>query len=450
MKRSLTEETLIFLSILKWFALATVVGLMVGFSTAVFLKALKWCSATSHEYAYYFALLPAALIASHYIVKALAPDAEGHGTEKVIEAVHKNSGRIKLWVVPVKLVATLITLAFGGSVGKEGPCAQIGAGVTSAFADLLKFDDYDRKKLVICGISAGFASVFGTPISGAIFGIEVLVIGMILYDVLFPSFIAGLTAYQVSASLGVSYFYHPLGFTPVFSEAFLLKVVLSGVFFGVCSFLLIKSLREVKHFFEKLKGKTFLKILTGGLFLVLLTLIFSDKYLGLGLDGIESALQGSPSTWYDPFMKILFTSVTLNFGGSGGIVTPIFYIGATAGSLFAQIFHLDPATFAAIGFASLLAGAANTPIAACILVVELFGDKIAPYAAIACVISFLMTGHRSVYPSQILGIRKSASIEVEFGKEIEKVKIHIQPEKNEIIAFLNRIKSIIKEFEVKK
>jgi H+/Cl- antiporter ClcA len=125
-------------------------------------------------------------------------------------------------------------------------------------------------------------------------------------------------------------------------------------------------------------------------------------------------------------MKIIFTSITLNFGGSGGIVTPIFFIGATSGTLFAEIMRLDIATFSAIGLVSLLAGAANTPIAASIMAVELFGPKIAPYAAVACVISFIMTGHRSVYPSQVLAIVKSPSIHVEIGNEVERVEAEFQ------------------------
>jgi len=152
--------------------------------------------------------------------------------------------------------------------------------------------------------------------------------------------------------------------------------------------------------------------------LACLAIIFSKHYLGLGLETIESALEGKDIIWYAFIMKIIFTSITLNFGGSGGIVTPIFFIGATSGALFARIFSMDIATVSSIGFVSLLAGAANTPIAASIMAVELFGPKIAPYAAVACVISFLMTGHRSVYPSQLLGVIKSSSINVELGKEV--------------------------------
>jgi H+/Cl- antiporter ClcA len=144
-------------------------------------------------------------------------------------------------------------------------------------------------------------------------------------------------------------------------------------------------------------------------------------------------------------MKIIFTSITLNFGGSGGIVTPIFFIGATSGTLFAQITGLDIATFSAIGLVSLLAGAANTPIAASIMAVELFGPKIAPYAAVACVISFLMTGHRSVYPSQVLAVAKSPSIRVEIGKEVVGIEAELQLRSKGLLGRSLKIAQAIKE-----
>jgi H+/Cl- antiporter ClcA len=168
----------------------------------------------------------------------------------------------------------------------------------------------------------------------------------------------------------------------------------------------------------------------------LLALLVSKRYLGLGLDTIESALEGGRIPWYAFPMKAAFTSISLSFGGSGGIVTPIFFVGASSGALFGRLLSLDTATFAAIGLVSLLAGAANTPIAASIMAMELFGPDIAAYAAVSCVISFLMTGHRSVYPSQVLAISKSRSITIESGAEMSEVSVEVRPRRRSLAAFL--------------
>jgi len=443
MKKVLEEQIVLFISVLKWIILATIVGVIVGLSTGIFLKLLHLSTKFTTSYPYYFLFLPFALFISNILVMYLAPDAEGHGTEKVIEAVHRYSGKIKPSVVPVKLIATIITIAGGGSVGKEGPCAQIGAGLSSIFADFLRLDDNDRKKLVICGISAGFASVFGTPIAGGIFGVEVLYVGSILYEVILPSFIAGIVSYHVTSSLGITYLYHPINFMPVFRGTFMLKVILAGIFFGICSCILIEIMKQIKRFEERIFLKKPFKSLLGGFILIILTFIFSGRYLGLGIETIQKVLEGGEVVWYAFILKILFTSITLNFGGSGGIVTPIFFIGATSGTLFAKLAGVNSSTFAAIGLVALLAGAANTPISASIMSIELFGTKIAPYASIACVISFIMTGYRSVYPSQILFIKKTESIEAELGKEVESVKSDLKPRKKSLIyMFLKFVEKI--------
>ena len=430
MKKKVIESSVLFVSIVKWVTLAACVGLVVGVSTTVFLKLLALGIALTGRFSYYYLFLPAAFFVSVMMVKYLAPEAEGHGTEKVIEAVHKRAGRINPMVVPVKLAATIITIAFGGSAGKEGPCAQIGAGLASGLSDLFRFDDRDRRKLVICGISAGFATVFGTPIAGAIFGVEVLFVGGLLYDVLLPSFVAGIVGFHVSSLLGITYFYEPLKFVPVFSSFFFIDVCLSGLFFGLCSILFVEMLKSFQRLSLGIKVAAPYKALLGGAFLVLLTFLVSPRYLGLGLDAIQGSLEGGQTPVLAFVFKMLFTSVTLNFGGSGGIVTPIFFVGATSGNAFGTLLGLDPAMFAAIGMVSLLAGAANTPISASIMAIELFGPAVGPYAAVSCIISFLMTGHRSVYPSQILSMQKSSSLVVDKGKvmeEIEAIDVQLRP-----------------------
>ncbi len=421
MRRRVIEESVLFISVVKWFFLASVTGAVVGLSTTVFLKSLSYASGFSGGFSYYFLLLPLAMFLSALIVKYLAPEAEGHGTEKIIDAVHRRKAKIDPTVVPIKLVATVITIALGGSAGKEGPCAQIGAGLSSTISRLLSFDDGDRRKLVICGISAGFATVFGTPIAGAIFGVEVLFVGTILYDVLLPSFVAGIVGYQISSALGVSYFYHPIDFVPQFTSTFFIQVSLAGVFFGLCSFILIETMRNTEKLSMRLNIWKPLKGLVGGAALVVLTLVVGTRYLGLGVETIESALSGGDVRFYDFLLKIVFTCITLSFGGSGGIVTPIFFIGVTAGSLFGYVFGGNIELFAAIGMVALLAGAANTPISASIMAAEMFGPGVTPYAALACIVSYLMTGHRSVYPSQVLAVTKSTSLEAPRGVTMEAI-----------------------------
>ncbi|GER93025.1 voltage-gated chloride channel [hot springs metagenome] len=441
MRKKVLESSILFVSIVKWLFLAACVGILVGISTAIFLKALDAGIIFAKGLHYYYFLLPVALLISTLMVRYLAPQAEGHGTEKVIEAVHRYSGRINPLVVPVKLIATIITISMGGSAGKEGPAAQIGAGLCSAFSDLFKFDDKDRKKLVICGISAGFATVFGTPIAGAIFGVEVLFVGAMLYDVLLPSFVAGIVGYQVSSTLGITYFHEPLRFVPVFSSALFIKVCISGLFFGLCSLIFVEMLRFFENTGRRMRLNKIYKPLIGGSVLVVLAIVFSTDYLGLGLQTIKNALEGDKVYAGSFLLKMIFTSITLSFGGSGGIITPIFFIGATAGNTFGSLLGLDASLFAAIGMVGLLAGAANTPISASIMAVELFGPQVAPYAAVACVISFLMTGHRSVYPSQVLSMQKSASLTVQKGKEMRDIEgVEFKPRPKSISGGISRLK----------
>lgn len=405
-----SEQTALFISLIRWTILAIIVGVVVGTSTYGFVTLLQWSMEETSQFPYYYLGIPFFFLMSTAIVKWLAPDAEGHGTERIIEAVHKHSGKIRLRVVPVKLVATIITIAGGGSAGKEGPAAQIGGALASGFASILNLSERDRKKIVVCGISAGFASVFGTPVAGALFGIEVLFLGHLLYDVLVPSFIAGLTAYQVSASLGLTFWSHTVVDIPPLDHGYVLQLVLTGVVFGLVTVLFIEVVRLLKRVLPALWPNHYARAFVGGLIVVGLAMVFGHEITGLGTNHIERVFddeQVSPVLWLG---KILATAMTLESGGSGGIVTPIFFVGATFGSFWAGVIGANPVTMAALGTTSVLSGAANTPIAASMMAVEMFGPGIGPYAAGCAMVSFIMTGHRSIYPSQILSQSKSDSL----------------------------------------
>ena len=433
MKKHTIEQVSIFISVTKWLIFSSIIGIVIGAGVTFFLEMLQ-LSEESREllpFKYYY-LLPFALLLTVWLVKTFAPDAEGHGTEKVIEAVHKKSGKIEIAVIPIKLLATVFTIFSGGSVGKEGPAAQIGGGMASFISDLFHFSKADRKKLVVCGIGAGFATVFGTPIAGAIFGLEVLVIGLIRYDVLLPSFIAGFAAFSTAQFLGIDYTYFDVRFHQSVSLDLLLimQVILAGLFFGLISDITITTLRKSASAIKKIPLNTYIKAFAGGILLIGLSWVVGEQYFGLGLGTIDEILQPDSYLhqdipWYGFFLKTIFTSITLGVGGSGGIVTPIFYIGATSGHVFGTFMGDHISFFAALGFVSVLAGTTNAPIAATIMAMELFGLEVAHYAAISIVISFLMTGHRSVFASQILAMKKSDILKINLGEEISHTKVEI-------------------------
>ncbi|BAF70848.1 chloride channel protein [Nitratiruptor sp. SB155-2] len=434
-RRHITEQTAIFLSFLKWMILSTVTGIIIGAIVTLFLKTIHLGEGIRSQLPFpYYYTLPFVLIFVVWLIKTFAPSAEGHGTEKVIEAVHKRHGKIDLKVVPIKLVATVLTLVAGGSVGKEGPAGQIGAASASGLSDLLRFSDADRKKIVICGISAGFASVFGTPIAGAIFGVEVLIIGVILYDVLLPSFIAGFAAFTTAQFLGIQYTYFDFHYYQSVSLdiPLIVKVIGAGVFFGLVSDIIVTFMNLIHKGIEKIPLNLYIKAFIAGTIVVVIGILFGDQYLGLGMETIKDTLNPDPYfakdlPWYAFLLKTITSALTLGGGGSGGVITPVFYIGATSGHAFGMWFDYQHiALFAALGFVSVLAGATNAPIAATIMAVELFGLEIAHYAALSAVISFLLTGHRSIFPSQILAMRKSEMLEIKIGEEIEKAEVELE------------------------
>lgn len=316
-----------------------------------------------------------------------------------------------------------------GSVGKEGPAAQIGAAITSLFADILRLVDEDRRRLVICGISAGFAAVFGTPVSGALFGIEVLYLGRLDYTVIFPALVAGIIGHL---ACGVA---APF---PVLHDAFgnagqvriILTSIASGAMFGLVALLLIETLRYLEHTIARIGANRYLVAMVGGVLLVALYALTGEQYGGLGTETINRVLSGTVVISGAAFLiKIFATALTLEIGGSGGIITPVFFIGATSGALLARLFGVPSGLLAAFGIVSVLAAAANTPLAAAVMAIEVLPAHEGVYAALAAATAFLMVGHRSVYASQKLGFSKSGGLEMPLGGtigEIDRASVRIR------------------------
>lgn len=428
-RRFLLEEAVLLGSLLKWLVLSTLAGIVAGIGAGLFLKILGY----SVDYAakvpliWRLAVLPLIGGLSGWVISRFAPQAAGHGTEAVITAVHERNGHIPLPVVPVKALATVVSLAGGGSAGKEGPCAQIGSGLASSLANLLRLSPVDRRRMVICGIGAGFTAVFGTPLGGAIFGVEVLFGGALLYDVLFPSLVAGFAAYRVSQSFGVHYLRPAVsGTISNGGEPLFVKALLLGVLFGLLALAFIEALEASERLFEGLVNRFSLpaavRPMLGGLVLVALASVAGTQYLGMGVETVEATLAGGAVVAFAFLWKLLFTAVTLGSGWSGGVILPIFFIGSTAGSVVAPLLGIDPSVGAAMGMIAVLAGATNTPIASSVIGVELFGRELGLYVAAACLASFLIAGHRSVYPSQVLVMRKTPALKVPLQRPVCEIR----------------------------
>lgn len=394
------------LRILKWLVLATLIGVIVGALDAAFLKLLDAAIRTQSTVPCFYVALPFTLYIVALLSRKIAKAHKDYSTDAVIKRINAQQP-VSLWSALKTFVLSIITMATGGSAGKEAPCADVGAGVAAFVARVFRLSAQDQRKMMICGVSAGFAGVFGVPVSGALFGLEVLWVGHIFYEVMFPALVAGITAYGVTSYLGVNYIYHPVAFAAVFSEQFFLKMIVAGVFFGLVSILFIEisKLARVVLRYITVHSSMLITCMLGGLVLVLIGHFVSPLYLGLGMSGIEGPLSGAPLASPLGFLyKMITTSVTLAAGGIGGLITPIFFVGAQAGAMLADFLRVDSATLAALGLVAVLAGAANTPLAASIMAIELFGAPIAPYATVVCVISFLITGRQSIFPHQRISV----------------------------------------------
>jgi len=420
------EHIALFISTFKWAVLGAIVGLSVGYSSHFFLwwLGLFWSFSQRLNigFLHFYYFLPFGIMLCVWIGRMFAPGEKGDGTEIIIAAIHQNYGKVKWQYTPIKLFGTVMDISLGGSVGKEGPCAQIGASIASLFADILHMSREDRRKLVICGISAGFAAVFGLPISGAIFGIEVLYLGRIEYSVMFPAILAGIISHVTCGYQPFLPIFHGDVLASMHQTDWILYAMLFGVIFGLTSLVLIETMRALEKYLLRYEKHPYGIAFWGGVGLVILYRFAGDQFAGLGVPIIEDTMQGALHIFFFAFLiKIIATAITLESGGTGGIVTPLFFIGSTSGAVWAHLLHLPISTFASFGFVAVMTSATNTPLAGAIMGMEMLPTALGVYAALCTCIAFIIVGHRSVIASQKIGLSKSAGLDVKLGESIGEI-----------------------------
>ena len=319
-------------------------------------------------------------------------------------------------MAPLVLLGTLGTHLFGGSAGREGTAVQIGAAISDQCSRFIKLDSLDRKLFLIMGISAGFAAVFGTPLAGAIFALEVLLIGRIRFEALIPSILVAIIADQACVYFGGTHTHYLVGHVPNISILNIIWVSIAGICFGLTGSLFAKGSHFWSSQFKKFINYPPLRPVIGGsIIAIVVFLMGTTRYIGLGVPTIvESFSQPVPS--YDFILKLLLTTFTLGAGFKGGEVTPLFFIGATLGNALIWFIPLPMDVLAAMGFVAVFAGATNTPIACTLMGIELFGIEVGQYVALACFTAYLFSGHSSIYSSQIIGSPKHPILNIEKGK----------------------------------
>jgi H+/Cl- antiporter ClcA len=388
----------------KWLLLSTIIGILTGTSSAALLAALDWATEWREAHSWVLLLLPVGGLVSGLIYYYLGKSVEA-GNNLLLEEIHEPQQVIPWQMAPLVLIGTTIAHLFGASVGREGTAVQMGVAVVDRLALLLKLTNADRRIVLMAGISGGFAAVFGTPLAGMIFGLEVLTIGRFRHDGIFPCLIAAIVGDRITLAWGLHHQVYRVPIVPPLTLWGILAAILAGITFGLTARLFATLSHQISDYFKAKISYPPLRPLIGGILVAISIQLFgTTKYIGLGIPTIVSAFETQVAPW-DFLAKIAFTTLSLGSGFKGGEVTPLFYIGATLGNAISAILPLPAPLLAGMGFVGVFAGAANTPIAATLIAIELFGVAVGSYAGIACVVSYLCSGDIGIYRAQKKAIR---------------------------------------------
>lgn len=391
----------------RWVMLGALAGGLAGPASALFLVTLRWASDIHAQNPWTLWMLPFAGIAIHLLYATFGA-ATARGNNLLIEEVHLNRRDVPLRMAPLGFMAPVVTLLFGGSVASVGTAVQMGGALADWLARTLRLSREERRVMLMAGLSGGFGSVIGAPVAGAVFGMEVQSVGRIRYEGIVPCLVSSLVAYEIVRLLGVPFGRYPQLPVFAFDPVVALKVGLAGAAFGLCSLVFIELTQAVSKLLGRVAGpRAWLKPALGGaLIIVLADLIGTQEYLGLSEPLLAAVWAGAGISTFAFLAKLIFTSLTVGAGFRAGEITPLFIMGATLGYALAPALGAPPILLAAVGFVAVFAGASNTPIASALIGIELFGSGGLAYMLIGTVVSYVFSGHRSIYVTQRVDVPK--------------------------------------------
>lgn len=388
-------------TLFQWLLICGIVGFFSGCASAFFLLALEKVTQFRLNHSWIVVFLPIAgliigLLYHWYGASAVK------GNNLILEAYDEPKKPIPFRMAPLVLVTTLLTHLFGGSAGREGTAVQMGAAIADLMKRFFKLETYKRKKLLVLGISAGFASVFGTPIAGALFALEVNGFKKINFTTVALSFLVAYVAYFTVFLWPVHHTHYSIPDNVNLSLSSLLWTLLASSIFGLTALLFSRNLHFWGKLFKDFISYPPLRPLVGGVILAIIIFIFPvSKYIGLGVPSIVEAFHQA-NTPYDFLLKLLLTGFTLGAGFKGGEVTPLFFVGATLGSALSVFIPLPIALLAGMGFVAVFSGATHTPLACTFMGLELFGTTNGIFIAIACIVAYFCSGSKGIYSSQLI------------------------------------------------
>lgn len=384
---------------IKWLICSSIIGISCGAVGTAFHYSVEYVTQFRSGHRWIIFLLPAAglLIVFLYRAGGIKHD---KGTNLVIGSIRNPEYNVPFRMAPLIFITTVITHLFGGSAGREGAALQIGGSLGDFLAQTFHFDEKDKKLMIMCGMSACFSAVFGTPMAAAVFSMEVISVGIMHYSALVPCVISSLTASMLARHFGAMPEVFPITDLPSLTALTVGQIILAAAAFAAISVVFCIALHLSEHTYKKYIANPYLRVFVGGLIVVLLTLLLhTNDYNGAGMPMIARCFEGSVPPWAF-MMKIIFTAATLGAGFKGGEIVPSFFIGATLGCVIGPILGLPAALCAGCGMVGVFCGVTNSPITSLLISFELFGFEGMPYYLITIAVSYMLSGYYGLYSSQ--------------------------------------------------